>query len=32
MIGAFVQEAAEVAAGNVTQACEQRWLFFPDNS
>ena len=32
MIGAFVQEAAEVAAGNVIQACEQRWLFFSDNS
>ena len=32
MIDAFVQEAALLAEGNITQACEQRWLFFPDNS
>jgi hypothetical protein len=27
MIDAFVQEAALLAEGNITQACEQRWLF-----
>ena len=32
MINAFVQEAALLAEGNITQACEQRWLFFLDNS
>ena len=32
MIDAFVQEAALLAEGNITQACEQRWLFFLDNS